>query len=562
MKRAALVSLVVVAVAAPVRAETPPESSVVIRALRDEVKRSTEDLVLPGSKRPYYVGYRLVDQRSVRLASSFGALTANHPTRTRVLHTDVRVGDYSADSGSFVASLPWVRSSSYSWIPTEDAYDVVRRAAWLGADESYKRALDAFDRKLAIRASRERPTEQVDDFSREPVTHVVDGGEPLPLDASRFESLVKALSAVGRDSPSIQASTAHLTATSSRRTFVSSEGSLAVELQSELDLNLVLRAQADDGMKLAHVMSVASCSPTNMPSTDTMLAEAKRIAAELDEIRRAPIVEDYTGPVLFEGPAAPQILEQVIADDLSGTPAPLSNERRFRDSKDSELAGKVGQRVLPAGFTLEDDPHIERVGQLPLAGCYKTDDEGVPAQKVTLIDDGIFKGFVMSRTPRSGFPHSNGHGRARYDGVRGEVANLVLSVKNGRSSKDLRARLLAAAKAARLPYAIVVRLLADHRTRDAASEMPSDDSIASLVMWKVTLDGKEERVRGGRIGSVPLQALKEVLAAGDTPAVASHTRPTTSSVVAPALLFKELVIKKPREPSRKVPVAPRPDLGR
>jgi hypothetical protein len=529
-----------------------------------------QGLSLPGAKKPYYVAYRVDEGTAVRVTATFGALTDDHSMRQRALHTDVRVGDYGTDSGNFVAGdSPWSWSNfRFSSIPLEDTYDAVRRAAWLSADEHYKSALDALDKKVAVRASQQASPDEVDDFSHEPVIEQVDSG-PIPaLNPAEYRELVKALSAVGGEFPDIQTSTSDLRAEAHRRSFVSSEGSVAVELRSALYVDLVLRAQADDGMKLFDFLSVAACAPGGQPTQDVLVAQARRMASELEEVRRAPVVDDYTGPVLFEGRAAPQVIRRIFSDKLSGTPPPESGNARATGWAQSELAGQLGQRILPAGYRLEDDPVVNQVAGLPLAGCYKVDDEGVPAQRVAIVDDGVFRTFLMSRTPRKGFLHSNGHARDDFRGSpRGHLGNLILTAKSSVPDKELRKRLIAEAKAAKRPYAIVVRLLDDSVIRsEGAFEWPGaggDRGPTALLMWKISLDGKEERVRGGHLGEMPLRVLKDIIAAGSTPSVASEAGyGGDDSVVAPALLFKELQINRPREPSKKAPVAPRPDLGR
>jgi TldD protein len=554
---------------APVRADEPQSTDDVVRALRDEVKRSLDGLSLPGAKKPYYLAYRASEGTDLRLAASFGALIEDQTTRGRGLRTDLRVGDYTADSGNFIAS-----GSGFSWagfrfasIPLEDPYDSVRRAAWLAADEGYKSALDSLDKKLAERASQAASSEQVDDFSREPVTHLVDTTPTPVLEAAPYRSLVKALSRIGAEFPDIQTSTAHLGAGAHRRWFVSSEGSIAVELRSSLRLDLVMTTQADDGMKLADFVSLATCAVTPPVTQEALVAEGHRLASELEEIRRAPIADDYTGPVLFEGRAAAQVLRRIVGESLSGTPPPESSDSGSSASMQSELAGQVGQQILPPGYGLEDNPLLDHVQQLPLAGCYKVDDEGVATQKVTLVANGVLRTFLMSRTPRKGFLHSNGHAREEFRGSpRGHIGNLVLTATGGLSGSDLRRRLIAEARAAKRPYAIVIDLLEDNVTRaESAGEFSgrSERGMAPLVMWKVSLDGKQERVRGGHLGEIPLRILKEIVAAGRSPSVASEVGywGAADSVASPALLFKELQINKPREPSRKLPVAPRPDLG-
>src|SRR5207247_6608726 len=57
------------------------------------------------------------------------------------------------------------------------------------------------------------------------------------------------------------------------------------------------------------------------------------------------------------------------------------------------------------------DPTMERISGTDLNGYYAFDDDGVAAQRVTVVDKGVLKNFLMSRSPVAGFENSNGHGR-------------------------------------------------------------------------------------------------------------------------------------------------------
>jgi predicted Zn-dependent protease len=565
--------IVLLAAALPARAATNDDP--VVRALQDEIKRSMEGLALPDAKKPYYMGYLLDDRDDVHVEAALGALLEDRHTRWRMLHTQVRVGDYALDSSNFAASpfnpFNW-RGMVPTIVPLEADYASVRRAAWLAADQRYKAAVDALEKKTAMRASQEASPDRVDDFSREPAAVLEVEAPPATFDRERYRALAKALAGVGRELGDVQTSTASVGAAHDRRSFVSSEGSSSVEMRVEFRANLMLQAQADDGMIVSNYMSTRACSSKSVPTDDALLAEARRTASELEEIRRAPLADDYTGPVLVEGVAAPQVLRMVLEQALDGTPPQesASEGRSHFQSEPSELAGRVGLRILPAGFGLVDDPSLDAIGAIPLAGCHRIDDEGVPAQRVVVVEDGVFRSFLMSRTPRKGFGRSNGHARENYVGTTARPSNLILSTKNTFAERELRARLLAEAKAAKRPYAVVVGLLEDSDVRFLESGgMPlpwgggGERGTLALVMWKLLPDGKMERVRGGRIAEIPLRALKEILAAGSVPAVFSTGGYTSDgeSFVAPALLFKELEILHPRAPTTKAPAVPRPDVS-
>jgi hypothetical protein len=532
-----------------------------LRALTDELARAA-GLSVPGAPAPYYVALRALDSQQVAVEASFGALVLSESYPDRRLFADVRVGSYEHDNGNFEPDRAWsdLADQSRRWLPFENDLHALRRDAWLAIDAGYKGALRAFGQKSAAQTHEQTTLDRVADFSREPAVLGIDSTAVEPLDPKRLEDLVKALSNVGRSIPSISNAAASVSGATERRLFVSSEGSRVIEPRAHLELSVVFHARTDDGMPVAHFLELGACQADRLPSNEILQAEARRVAQELEQIRGAPLVDDYTGPVLFEGIAAPQLVSQVLGDELSGTPPAQSNE--MNSLPDSLLAAQVGQRILPPGYTLLDDPSLDHLDQTPLAGCYRYDDEGVAAQKITLIEDGIFKAFVMSRTPRKGFDHSNGHGRESYLGTRGRIANLVLTSKTGVSKKQLRQQLLGLARAANKPYALIVQVLdVPALTQQKSNPMltgASNDEHRVLVLSKLTLDGKEQLLRGAALQTIELRSLKGIRAAGKTFSVFSSY---SDSVASPALLFEDVTVTRAAAPRQKPPLMLRPDLG-
>jgi len=84
------------------------------------------------------------------------------------------------------------------------------------------------------------------------------------------------------------------------------------------------------------------------------------------------------------GPGWPGILlHEAIGHGLEGD---------FNRKKTSAFAGLLGERVAAPGVTVIDDGTIaDRRGSLTI------DDEGTPAQKTVLIEDGILKGYMQDR---------------------------------------------------------------------------------------------------------------------------------------------------------------------
>ncbi len=566
----------------------------VLRAMRDELERSKARLVLPGEPKPYFIAYAVEDYDQITVSASFGAIQSNSHDRRRFLRAWVRVGDPTLDNSNFFRTSGFGPSAGVEWIQLDDDYDALRREMWLATDRAYKDAVEALEAKRGAMKDEAAPADDVGvpDFSTEKPAHVVVPGSPPKVpDAATLAALAKRLSEVFRDFPQIQSDLVTISAATSERDFLSTEGAETRVPQSLVRVEIVCSTQADDGMEVHDFATFAAPSLEGLPPAADLAKEARRVAAELVTLRAAPVASDYSGPVLFEGRAAAQLVRVMLSGALSGTPPARSDAPSMAGlyGQDTPFASKVGLRVLPLGYRVEDDPGLRAWHGLPLLGGYPADDEGVPPQKATLVENGKLKGFLMSRTPRKGFLQSNGHGRTTLSGEpRGMIGNLIVipPAKEALSSAALRQRLLSEARDEGYSYGIVVRLLDDasitRQLGDSSRSVfghGSDDSPAlpaPVVLVKVTADGKEEWVRGATLGNLPIRALRDVLAAGREPQVLSYfvtgggafssTAPASTpsifvipaSIVAPSLLVKDLDVKKPSGSNPKLPLLAHP----
>ncbi|MFH1688906.1 MAG: metallopeptidase TldD-related protein, partial [Candidatus Eisenbacteria bacterium] len=98
------------------------------------------------------------------------------------------------------------------------------------------------------------------------------------------------------------------------------------------------------------------------------------------------------------------------AGQLSPAKSPLLAEEWMKDYlPGAKLAGKLNRRVMPEFMTVRDEPTRKSwEGQL-LAGYKLVDDEGVPTEDLTLVEDGKLVGLPTSRGPTKKLTESNGH---------------------------------------------------------------------------------------------------------------------------------------------------------
>jgi len=528
---------------------------------------------ISGVGKPYFVSYQMWDLRRAHSYASFGAIVSRNDFRQRTLDIDLRVGDYAFDNSDVVDRALSHRSIT---LPLDDEYDAVRRELWLATDRVFKHAAEALERKHAVVGAETKSADDVDSFSKEPPAHLTDLHEAPALNPAKLDALAKTLSAVFRLDPDIYRGDVSISATSGRHYFVSSEGSESEQPKSFVRTEIECSTQAADGMPLHDTLEFFTKTTDELPAERELVAKVKALSAELSALRAAPVVGDYSGPVLFEGVAAGQLVRTLLAENLSGTPGERSDHPGQRRGTESQLVGKVGQRIFPRGVEIVDDPTATRIADQVLVGGAGFDEEGIAAQKVSLVEDGVFKRFLMSRIPRKGFAHSNGHAASSpVSRVAAHPMNLIVQSTKAVSDAELRRRAFAAAKEEGLTFILVVEKL-DLRSFDDdfdSSRMVRPGSIESpTVVKRVYLDGREEYVRGAAFGSINLHDLREMIALGAKPVVYSYFGEGTSwfssifengsgyliSIAAPSLLLRAVDVSKPVGAQRLPPIVPRP----
>jgi TldD protein len=285
---------------------------------------------------------------------------------------------------------------------------------------------------------------------------------------------------------------------------------------------------------------------------------------------RAPILDDYTGPVLIDGIAAPQFFRQLLSRGITGQADPVGAPRRGGQGAD-DLESRVGKRILPPTFQIYDDPRNEKFQGNFLTGHYLVDDEGIPAQRVNIVVDGKVDSLVMSRTPTKQFAQSNGHGRrAGGETPRSTMGCLYIESTKGESPEDLKKELRDAADSEGLKFGLRVTSLqnragggAGFGGRGGRGGGPAAARVIGdpISIYKVYVaDGREEPVRGCEFSTVDLRSLRRIIAAGNVSAVhnsAGGAAPS-SSVIAPAILFEELELSLIKRETDKKPIIEAP----
>jgi len=583
---------------APQAAQVAPgDADRTLAAMRDELERSRARLALPGQEKPYYIEYRLLDFDERTIVAQFGSIVSNTTTRNRYMSVDVRVGNYRVDSSNFLSGQGFRGFlDSTGTVGIDRDYDSLRQDLWLATDQAYKQALDLLSGKRAfLRNLANAPT--IDDFSEEPPMVLVEPRQEPDWTARNWEAEAKQASGALRAYPEISGSRVIYRLTYTTTYLMTSEGTQIRASRSLASIEAGLGAQADDGTPVHHYLTVYANRPSGLAAADTVRQQLDRVGRELVALRAAPRMSEYDGPVLFEAPAAGALLAQLLGPSLGGARPLLSANSRFDQMLQalggrSEWSGRAGQRVMPAGVGLVDDPTVREFQGQELIGAYNVDQEGVRAQHVGLVVDGILRDLLMSRRPGPEFVRSNGHGRAAYlADPRPMAGNLFFNAPAGQSPAELRQAFLSACRESGLQWCLLVRqmdnpVIASSNQDELsdsfsllASGAPNGDRLPLLVYRVNVQDGREELVRGAILARITSRSLRTLGGIGNDATVFSYLQSqdaeivgtalgvfgtadngVPSTVIAPSLLLDEVEVHGPHNEARRLPLVAPPPL--
>ena len=566
----------------PPAATLSATDDVVRQAMQDELNRTMSQMRVEDQSPPHFVAYTVSEGDYVQVGATFGAVTSQFQNRSRTLRCDLRVGDPSFDSSNFLeGGFGFLPTGGFGSLPLDDDYLVVRRALWLQTDDAYKRAVDTLAKKKASAGGQTAADEdKIPDFAAQAPTQTLSLPVFVTPEVGPLRALATKLSALFQSHPLIATSRVNAIQAVGRQRYLGSDGTWADERDGLVRLDISATTQAPDGMRLSDTVAFTAKTVDELPASADMEKAIHAMAQELGSATEAAIPESGTALVLFEGPAAGQIIKSLLAEHLAGTPPPKTPLGGSRASR--EFAGKIGQRVAARFLSVYDDPRSERgPGNEFLLGSYHADDEGVPAQKVSLIEAGILKSLLMSRTPSKDVARSNGHGRAiRTAVVKGHIGNLFVTAKGGLPRKAL-VDLLAKESKARHCEAYIVRLLDDPTTGgvldlgDFAEHMSlfftgggrggSAAPVYPLVAYRLK-NGKAEPVRGFTLEGMVPKALKDIVAAGRDPFVLNFLDGLAgfglpSSIISPPLLFADVEVSRQTSRNKKPPLYPHPSFA-
>ncbi len=550
-------SMIAVGVA-PDAVSATPAPDVLLDAMVREVDRTMTSLSA-APEPPYWMALAVVDRHDISLAATHGATSLPAENRVRMGDVDIRVGDWTLDNTHKIRDAGWFDEPDRFVIelPLEDDPAAIQRAIWKATDDTYRSAVR---RLIKVRTNDAVKVEREDssaDFSPAPAVVDVAPVSSLAFDPAPWQDVLRRTSARFLDHPKIYDSNVTLNVHEETHTLVTTDGTRIRQHKTHARIAVWATTTAEDGQQIEVYDHIDTAGLHGLPDEATLTQMVDSVAQKVDALRDAPIVDPYVGPAILRGRAAGVFFHEILGHRAEG-------HRQKDEDEGQTLTDKVGERVFPTFISVSDDPTRAEWGGVDLNGHYRFDDEGVAAQKVTIIDHGILRSFLMSRAPIAEQDVSNGHGRRQPgNGTVARQGNLIIEAEEGVPYAQLRQQLIDRVKAEGKPFGLIFDDITGGFTLTGRGT-PNSYAVQPVTVWRVWPDGRpDELVRGVDLIGTPLLTFDRIVAASTETDVFNGSCGAESgwvpvSAIAPDLLISELEVQRREKQNDRPPLLPPP----
>jgi TldD protein len=547
----------------PASANGQDSRLVVLSALKTELARSRERLKMPKEDPPYFLRYLVRDYDESDVSATLGALVADDHTRARHASVEVRVGDYQFDNTADDSTDKMFDIDDFdhyeppSAAPIDDDVDALRATLWLQTDVRYKRALALLHKKRGARVTKVVEDESMASFSHEQPARSVDPALEVKLDRNLWRERLRKVSAEFKAFPDIFDSQVKLNVSHQIRYLVTSEGSELVNERLIWAVHYAANGRATDGLLVPHYKSFYGASEGELPDEKTLVATARQLAQEIRLLRESPMMDPFNGPAILLPEAAGVFFHEALGHRLEG-------ERQNDNKEGATFKGQIGKPILPTFLSVLDDPTMRQQGKVSLNGYYRYDDEGVAARPVTLVEKGVLRNYLKSRTPVKGSPTSNGHGRAdaTLDPI-GRMGNTIIRSSKRVAFPKLKEMLLTEVRRQKKAFGLIIADISGGQTNTTTYDFQAFKGMPRIVYRVDAATGKETLVRGVEFVGTPIGSLNRIVASSDSEGVfngfcGAESGYVPVSTVAPAVLISEIELQRTRRAMERPPILPAP----
>jgi predicted Zn-dependent protease len=541
-------------VATCVSAQSP-----LIKILTGELDRNFAVLKDKGNPAPYFMGYSVTDSESNLLSASDGAISGQNHSRARLLDVTVRVGSPKFDNYRRVnGQIP--NFNSTITIALEDNPLAIRQAVWLATDRVYRSGSQRLIQIQADEKLRAAATDGSDDFSAETPQVFFEQPPALKFNTAEWAARLRKLSAEFTKYPGALNSSIELQTERTIETLVTSEGTRLEQGRLFSRIVITTAGKASDGMDLQTLETFETDDPAHLPKDAEILAAVEKAGKNLQDLLIAPPSDPFVGPAILSGRAAAVFFHEIFGHRIEG-------HRQKDEAEGQTFTKSVNKQILPPFLSVVFDPTLREFQGTMLNGSYLYDDEGVKARRVPIVEDGVLKTFLMSRSPIDGFPNSNGHGRRQPGAeVVSRQSNLFVNSSKQVGDKELRQMLIEEVKKQGKPYGLFFDQVTGGYTTTARRGLQAF-TVIPLVVYRIYPDGRpDELIRGVSIVGTPLASFGNIVATSDKSEIfngicGAESGNVPVSAISPALLVSSIEIQRKERSQDQPPYLSRPEAN-
>lgn len=538
LMRALFIPMLVILFAVPCNVMAEPVQDSLLSILNDVISNKYEKFhndSVPAN----FVGIRVNDRKYAKLKSVLGISENKENSRKQVYGIDIKIGSRQ----SLNYQYGFVRK-----------FDAVKFA---NVDNSLQTSISEELEKYFSFLKKGRKG-----FSKDTLGNVISLNDvsyysgPLPekhyeepldnddLDTTKWQSLLNEVTNKYRTEKNVIDASASLTCEMLRRYLVTSDGGEIVDNDRNYEICLSLKISKSEGQnKILNKWYRAKCL-NELPTKKMMMKDADEMLRILNGLCVAPEFESYEGPILLGGKAACVLMHEIIGHHL---------ESGYRGG----VFKTIGTQIFPDFVQITDDPTTVDYRGISLMGHYKYDDEGIPAQAVTCINNGVLQSMLTCRTPFYAGSVSNGHGRGVFNGdANARQSNFFVSTSKPVSESRIRKMFVKELKRQNLEYGIYIPELEGGsngwdsansllwKTLNKTLSLYGDFYVQFSYAYKVYADGRpDELVNGAQVYSFREAVYKAITAMGAESEVFNGICSSSSGSVPVSLIAPKTLLK-------------------
>lgn len=531
-------------------------SEILFTAMQKELIRSINKLQMEHQEKPYFISYNVVEDTTLTISATLGNINSSECSTTRQAYVEVRVGSYEKDN-----TISDGEAGISGNIPITDDEISIRHVLWLLTDKAYKMALENFLYKKAKAAYEMDPwaDERVPDFSKDTVDISTCQFVKVMIEDStkvKWERNMKCFSSIFKKYPEVLSSSVSFSKIIKSRYYINSEGDMIYSTYTACYIHSYATMKCIDGSLISNFRFFAGETEEDLPKDEKVSLEIESMVGELLKLRTAEKIEQCTCPVIFQGFAACVFFKNLLTEHLLGV-------REKSEKGELLLEAKINRKIMPNFITIVDNPRLKYFMGKKLFGGYEYDDEGVKSEEVILVENGVLKNFLTTRTPIKSIWKSNGHARCRagWESPRPYVSNFIITTSKGLSLKELKKKMLEICRQGKKDFGLIVcsmfRTSKPILVYKVDAKTGRETLVRNIDNFGSTLSPFEKLINSE--ATFPLSLLEKIVACGDDYNVCSYDLNTVpASFVAPSVLVSEIEVNPLTKIPKKAPILPAP----